>query len=73
MKPRTVTRVVEESAPPRLPPLAVLPDEAATMLSISRSLMYQLLSDKLIKSVKIHSKTVVPVECLQEYLRQNAA
>ncbi len=47
-------------------PIAVGPDDAARLIGIGRSKLYELLSDGVIPSVKIGTRRVIPVRALAE-------
>jgi excisionase family DNA binding protein len=72
-KPRTQTIEIPIPDQPRLLPLAVPPEEAAPLISVSRSTFYELLSDGLIKAVPVGKrKRIVAITELQRYLAENA-
>jgi excisionase family DNA binding protein len=48
--------------------LLLTPDEAANMLSISRTLLYQLIMRKSIFSVKVGGARRIPLRALQEFV-----
>lgn len=48
-------------------------EEAAEMLSISRSKLYVLISSGAVRSIRIHGSRRVPVEALQEYVSRRMA
>jgi excisionase family DNA binding protein len=52
----------------RPPKLLLTPEEAAAALSISRSLLYQLLARKRVFSVKVEGTRRIPVRALTEYV-----
>ena len=51
-------------------PLAVSIEEAARMLGISRTLLYDEIKAGRIKTKKIGSRTIIEVEELRRYLRE---
>lgn len=52
--------------------LCVKVDEAAKMLSIGRTAMYELLAGKQIRSIKIGSSRVVEVDSIKAYIANRA-
>jgi excisionase family DNA binding protein len=48
--------------------LLLTPDEAAQVLSVSRSLLYALLASNQIFSVKVRSSRRVPFRALEDYV-----
>ena len=60
--------------PHEIPVLALRVGDAAESIGISKSLMYQLIREKKIKSVQVSDgRTVVPVDELKRYLSAAAA
>jgi excisionase family DNA binding protein len=60
-----------DAPPPTTAPtikLLLTPTEAAMVLSISRSLLYQLLMDKRIFSVKVGGARRIPLAAIHEYV-----
>lgn len=48
-------------------------EEAAEMLSISRSKLYQLIGSGVVRSIRIDGSRRVPVEALEEYVSRRVA
>lgn len=67
MKPRTVTRVVEEAAPPRIPPVAVGVQDGAEALHIGINTMRKLLDEGKVKGIKVGRIWVIPVSELHVF------
>lgn len=51
-----------------MPPLAVSPAAAATLLGIGRTTMYELLDAGRIPSIKAGRRRIIPVKALEEFL-----
>ena len=49
-----------------IPPVLYRVDEAATALRLSRSLLYELIRSGRLRTVKVGSRRLVPVEALTE-------
>ena len=49
-----------------IPPVLYRVDEAATALRLSRSLLYELIRSGRLRTVKVGSRRLVPVEALAE-------
>lgn len=63
--------IVYPPAPPV--PVTYNVDEAAQALRISRALLYQLIRSGRLRTVKIGSRRLVPVDALREYIDGGAA
>lgn len=51
-----------------IPTLALTVEDAAKAMAIGRTMAYQLLKEGHLKSVKIGSRTVIPVRAIEEFL-----
>jgi excisionase family DNA binding protein len=56
---------------PETPRLAYSPDEAARALGVGRTTIYDLMSRGALKRAKIGARTVIPAQCLEDYLKAN--
>ena len=67
MKPRTVTRVVEEAAPPKIQPIAVGPEDAAEALHIGLCTMRRLLLNGDVRGIRVGRNWSIPVAELHRF------
>lgn len=67
-KPKTITRLVEEAAPPKIPPVALAVEDAAEALHIGQNTMRKLLDDGQIKGIQIGRCWIVPVAELHSFV-----
>jgi excisionase family DNA binding protein len=52
---------------PRVPPLAISPQEAAEMLGVSRDFVYDLIRDRLVVSAKAGARVLVDLQSVYDY------
>jgi excisionase family DNA binding protein len=62
-----VTHAATDSSPPTTTPIFASPKEAARLLSLSRSRIYELMDAGLIESVRIGGRRVIPVDALHDF------
>jgi excisionase family DNA binding protein len=68
--PLEVERAYESDERARLPKLAVTPEEAAEMLSIGRTQVYELIRSGELDSVAFGRARRIPVDALEDLLRR---
>jgi excisionase family DNA binding protein len=65
-----VTHAATDSSPPTTTPIFVSPKEAARLLSLSRSRVYELMDAGAIESTRIGTRRVIPVSSLHAFAAQ---
>lgn len=76
---RSAERVVSELMPTKgavvqqLPPKLVNPEQAAALVGVSESTMYELLRTERIRSFKVGRRRVVPVAAIDEWIAAELA
>lgn len=76
---RSAERVVSELMPNKgavvqtLPPKLVNPEQAAALVGVSESTMYELLRTERIRSFKVGRRRVVPVAAIDEWIAAELA
>ena len=53
-------------------PLAVSPDEAALLLGLKRTKVYELLADGTLRSLKVGRRRLIPTDALREFINPPA-
>jgi excisionase family DNA binding protein len=56
-----------------IPVLALRVEQAAESLGIGRTMAYRLIAEGRLRSIKVGSRTIIPVRSIEDYLATNAA
>ena len=67
---KLAAEVAQDGARARLPQKAVSVDDAALMLGVGRSTMYELMEKGRVRSAKVGSRRPVPVAGLDDFLAE---
>ena len=62
---------MQSNTPPTQSPLAVSPAEAARMLGVGRTYLYELIQTGELRSVRLGKRRLIPVEAIRECLAAN--